>query len=146
MNNSKLNSYAPLVLRVMLGLLFIAHLYWKFAILPDGLNGWFSILESSGYPSFVSWYVLSVEFAGALLLIPGVYVRWVSLYAIPMMIGAAYFWATRTGFFFTSAGAELPIVWTVLLALQFMLGDGPYALLPSPEVSLTSETSSTNAD
>jgi hypothetical protein len=29
--------YAPLVLRVMLGSLFIAHLYWKFAILPGGL-------------------------------------------------------------------------------------------------------------
>jgi len=30
--------WAALVLRVTLGSLFIAHLYWKFAILPGGLD------------------------------------------------------------------------------------------------------------
>jgi len=44
---------------------------------------------------------------------------------------ASSFWAMRNGFYFTAAGSELPIVWTVLLALQFMLGDGPYALRAS---------------
>ena len=57
--------------------------------------------------------------------------RWVSLYAVPMMLGAAYFRAMRNGFYFTTAGSELPIVWSVLLVLQFMLGDGPYVLRAS---------------
>lgn len=145
MNFQKYSLYAPLLLRATLGLLFIAHLYWKFTILPGGLDAWFSVLTDNGYPWFVPWYVLSVEFAGALLLIPGIYTRWVSLYAIPMMIGAAYFWATRTGFFFTNGGAELPIVWTILLALQFMLGDGPYALKASThEDNSLNENSVTN--
>lgn len=131
MNSTRAAVYAPLVLRVTLGFLFIAHLYWKFSILPGGLSQWWGGFASNGYPFFVPWYVFSAELAGALLLIPGVYARWVSLYALPMMLRAAQFWAVRKGFYFTGAGAELPLVWSVLLALQAMLGDGPYRLRAS---------------
>ncbi len=62
-----------------------------------------------GYPAFVPAYVFSAELAGALLLIPGVLTRYVACYAMPMMLGAAHFWMVRNGFFFTKAGAELPL-------------------------------------
>ena len=71
---------------------------------------------------------MSAEFAGALLLIPGIYTRWVSLYAIPLMIGAAHFWLVRRGFYFTAAGCELPVVWAIMLTVQALLGAGPYAV------------------
>ena len=116
------------MLRVTLGSLFIAHLYWKFAVYPGGLDGWWSNFAANGYPAFVPWYVISAELAGALLLIPGIAVRWVSLYAVPMMIGAAHFWAIRNGFWFVKGGAELPVLWGILLVVQFFLGNGPYAL------------------
>jgi putative oxidoreductase len=32
--------WAALLLRISLGLLFIAHLYWKFAVLDGGLDKW----------------------------------------------------------------------------------------------------------
>lgn len=131
MNSGRAARYAPLLLRVVLGSLFIAHLYWKFAMLPGGLSRWWEGFATSGYPSFVPWYVFSAELAGALLLIPGIYTRWVSLYALPMMLGATQFWAARKGFYFTGAGAELPLVWSLLLVLQAMLGDGPYCLRAS---------------
>lgn len=124
----KFAPYAALVLRVTLGLMFIAHLYWKFEVLPGGLNRWMSGLAANGYPAFVPWYVISAEFAGALLLIPGICTRWVSLYALPMMFGAAQFWLVRKGFYFTAAGAELPIAWSIMLVLQVMLGDGPHGV------------------
>lgn len=127
MNSNSAARYAPLLLRLLLGSLFIAHLYWKFAILPGGLPRWWAGLTSA-YPAFVPWYVFSAELAGALLLIPGIYARWVSLYVLPMMLGAAQFWAVRKGFYFIGGGAELPSVWSVLLVLQAMLGDGPYSL------------------
>lgn len=60
------------LLRVLLGALFIAHLYWKLAILPGGLPAWRNGILRSGYPTVVSVYVLSAEVMGALLLIPGV--------------------------------------------------------------------------
>lgn len=121
-------AYAALLLRVALGLMFLSHLYWKFKILPGGFHTWWSGLHATGYPGFVSWYAFSAEIAGALLLIPGIYTRWVSLYALPLMIGASHFWFIRKGYFFTAAGAELPIVWSIMLIVQAMLGDGAYAV------------------
>jgi putative oxidoreductase len=130
MNSDPSARYAPLVLRLVLGSLFIVHLYWKFEILPGGLPRWWNYLASE-HAWFVPWYVLSAELAGAMLIIPGIYACWASLYALPMMLGAAQFWAARKGFYFTTAGAELPLVWSVLLVLQVMLGDGPYRLRAS---------------
>jgi putative oxidoreductase len=121
-------SCAALLLRVTLGFMFLAHLYWKFEILPGGVYTWWSGLLANGYPRLVLWYSISAEFAGALLLIPGIYTRWVSLYALPLMIGASHFWLVRKGFYFTTAGAELPLVWSIMLLLQVMLGDGPFAV------------------
>ena len=121
-----------LLLRVLLGSLFIAHLYWKLAILPGGLGTWWNNLLENGYPSFTPAYVLSAELAGALLLIPGVFTRYVALYAVPMMAGAAHYWLVRKGFYFTQAGAELPLVWLALLGLQVVAGDGAFALVASP--------------
>ncbi|HZZ31529.1 MAG TPA: DoxX family membrane protein [Phenylobacterium sp.] len=124
---------AGLLLRLLVGALFIAHLYWKLAVLPGGAEAWWGNLVKAGYPPFVPAYVLSAEVAGALLMIPGVLSRYVALYAIPMMIGAAQFWLVRKGFYFTKAGAELPLVWLALLAIQVVMGDGAYALVGSPD-------------
>ena len=119
--------YAALLLRVTLGLLFIAHLYWKFAVFEGGFARWWGNFAGNGYPPFVPYYVVSAELAGALLLIPGIYTRWVAIYAAPMMFGAAHFWLVRKGFYFAAAGGELPMVWGVMLIVQAMLGDGTWA-------------------
>lgn len=118
--------YAALLLRLTLGSLFISHLYWKFAV--RGFDQWWTGLHDAGYSTPVVIYVLCAEFAGALLLIPGILTRWVSLFALPLMLGASHFWLTRKGFFFTGAGAELPILWGLALVVQALLGDGAYAL------------------
>ena len=125
--------HAALLLRLLLGSLFIVHLYWKLAVFPGGVAAWWSNLAGNGYPSFVPAYVLSAELAGALLLIPGIFARYVALYCVPMMIGAAQFWLVRKGFYFTAAGAELPLVWLALLLIQSVAGDGAYAVLRSPD-------------
>ena len=130
------HDYGAFLLRLLLGALFLAHLYWKLAIVPGGIAGWYANLLRNGYPWFVPAYVLSAEIAGALLLIPGILTRWAALYAVPMMIGAAQFWLARTGFYFTAAGAELPLVWLALLLIQAVLGDGAFALLPSSTLNI----------
>jgi putative oxidoreductase len=123
------------MLRLLLGVLFLAHLYWKFFVLPGGFEAWWSGLLKSGYPAFVPAYVVSAEIVGALLLIPGVWTRYAALYAVPAILGAAQFWWVRKGFYFTQGGAELPLLWLALLGLQAVLGDGRYALAPSPRLS-----------
>jgi putative oxidoreductase len=124
-----------LLLRLLLGSLFIVHLYWKLVIFPGGLGAWWGNLLKAGYPAFVPAYVLSAEVVGALLLIPGVLTRYVACYAMPMMLGAAHFWLIRNGFFFTKAGAELPLVWLALLGIQAVAGDGSFAAVRSPDSS-----------
>jgi len=42
--------WAALLLRVTLGSLFIAHLYWKFFIFDGGLNRWWANFANNGYP------------------------------------------------------------------------------------------------
>ena len=123
--------YAILLLRVTLGTYAIAHLYWKFFVLDGSLHAWWTNLNNAGYPDWVIVYVLTGEFVCAVCLIPGILTRWVALYALPLMVGAAHYWLRRTGFFFTVAGAELPILWAIGLLVQAGLGDGKYALVPS---------------
>src|SRR5258705_13656067 len=125
--------YAALFLRVTLGALAIAHLYWKFYVLPGGLDAWWANLNTQGYPDWVVYYVLSGEFAGAILLIPGVWTRWVALYCLPLMLGAAEYWLVRKGFFFVSAGAEDPLPWAACLLTPAVLGDGAHTPIPSPK-------------
>ena len=132
MIDQRLAPWATLLLRVSLGLLFIAHLYWKFVILDGGLDKWWTNFAANGYPAITPWYCISAEFAGALLLIPGIWARWVALYALPLILGAAQYWATRKGFYFTIGGAEMSLTWGLMLVLQVLLGDGPYAAVPSP--------------
>jgi putative oxidoreductase len=126
--------YAALLLRVTLGFLFIAHLYFKFYVRDGGFEGWWTNLNNNGYPDWVVFYVVVAETIGAICLIPGILTRWVALLCVPLMIGAAQYWLARTGFFFTAAGAELPILWTIALLAQAGLGDGAYALVRSPEL------------
>ena len=47
--------YDTLLLRLTLGSLFTAHLYWNLAILPGGLEKWWSNFETSGYHWLVPW-------------------------------------------------------------------------------------------
>jgi putative oxidoreductase len=131
-SNDRSGALGLTALRCVVGLLFIAHLYWKLFVFPPGFEGWWRNFETNGYPWFVPYYVFSAELAGALLIIPGIWARWVCLYAVPMMLGAAHYWAVRKGFYFTAGGAELPVVWAALLAIIGALGDGAHALLPSP--------------
>ena len=54
------------------------------------------------------------------------------VYALPLMVGAVHFILVRKGFFFAGGGCEFPVAWTVMLAVQVLVGDGAYALKPSP--------------
>lgn len=116
------------VLRITAGLLFVAHLYYKFAVMEGGFGQWWSLLQGAGYPTIVLLYAVSAEIVGAVCLTLGLYTRAAALYTLPFMIGAAQFWAMRKGFFFTSAGAELPVVWCLLLVALAFTGAGALAI------------------
>jgi putative oxidoreductase len=118
--------YAALFLRLSLSFLFFAHLYRKFAII--GFDSWWSGLQKAGYADWMLSYTLVAEFAGAILLLLGVYSRYVSLFAMPVMIALVYHWAVRKGFWFSDGGLEFVLAWLMMLIGQALLGDGAYAV------------------
>lgn len=122
--------YAALVLRVALGILFLAHAGLKIAVFtPAGTAGFF---QSLGLPGFLAYLVILAELVGGLALIAGVYVRWAALALIPILVGAIVTVHGAAGFFFSNpnGGWEFPAFWTLALVAQALLGEGAYALAP----------------
>jgi putative oxidoreductase len=128
MTDSKNASYAALVLRVTLGVLFIAHGLLKLIIFtPAGTAGF---LESLGLPGFLAYPMILVELGGGLALIAGIYTRWVSLAMIITPLAAIIFVHGDKGWLFTNEGGgwEFPAFWVVVLVVQSLLGNGAHAL------------------
>lgn len=109
-----------------LGAFFMLHIYRKFFI--TGIDAWWNNLVNNGYPKAVIIYVLVAEFSAAVALPLGLWTRWVSLLALPLIAGAAQYWLARKGFWFGDAGAEFPVLWAIALLVLALLGDGAYAL------------------
>jgi len=119
---------AATILRVSLGVLFLAHAGLKlFVFTPAGTAGYFASL---GLPGPLAYLVIAAELFGGIALILGVYSRWVSLALVPILLGSIYTPHGAAGFFFSNEGGgwEFPAFWAVTLLVQALLGDGTHAL------------------
>lgn len=120
--------YAALLLRVAMGILFLAHAGVKLAVFtPAGTAQFF---ESVGLPGALAYAVIAAELIGGVALLLGVWTRWVSLALVPILLGAIFAVHAGVGFFFTDQGGgwEFPAFWAVALLVQALLGDGAYSL------------------
>jgi len=128
MTDTKAAPYAALLLRVSLGLLFLAHgLVLKvFTFTVPGTVGYF---QSIGYPGFFAYLVILGEIGGGLALIFGVWTRYIAFLLLPIMIGATL-QHVGNGWVFNAkdGGWEFPVFWTAMLLVQAVLGDGAFAL------------------
>jgi putative oxidoreductase len=120
-------AYAALVLRVATGVLFVAHGLLK--VLVFSIPGTVAYFESIGYPGLFAYPVIAGELLGGAALILGVQTRLVSLALIPLLIGAAL-QHVGNGWVFSAEGGgwEFPVYWTVVMAVQALLGPGAFAL------------------
>lgn len=119
---------AAFVLRVTLGLLFLAHVSLKlFVFTPAGTAGFF---QSLGLPGFLAYVVIAMELFGGIALIVGYQTRWVALALAPVLLGTIVTVHGAAGFFFSNAGGgwEYPAFWAVALVVQALLGDGAHAV------------------
>lgn len=124
--------YAALVLRLALGILFLAHGLLKLLVLkPAGAYGDF---KSLGLPGWLAYVTMACELAGAAALILGIVPRYVALLLIPLILGTIVTVHGRNGWMFSSkdGGWEFPAFWAVALFVLFLIGDGMFALVPSP--------------
>lgn len=124
--------YAALVLRLALGILFLAHGLLKLLVFkPAGAYGYF---KSLGLPGWLAYVTMACELAGAAALILGIVPRYVALLLIPLILGTIVTVHGRNGWMFSSkdGGWEFPAFWAVALFVLFLIGDGMFALVPSP--------------
>jgi putative oxidoreductase len=124
--------YAALLLRVSLGILFLVHAAVKILVFtPAGTTQFFGSL---GLPPELAYVTIAVELAGGAALVAGVYSRAVALALVPVMVGTIVTVHGPAGFLFTNpnGGWEYPALWIVGLLAVALLGDGAFALRPSP--------------
>src|SRR4051794_18448584 len=133
MIDSRTAPYAALILRVTLGVLFLAHAGLKiFVFTPAGTAQFF---ESLGLPGALAYLTIAVEVLGAVALIVGFHARFVAIALIPILLGAIATVHGSAGFFFSNAngGWEYPAFWALALLVQGLLGNG--ALAATKDVS-----------
>ncbi|MCK0196226.1 DoxX family protein [Ancylobacter sp. 6x-1] len=131
MTDSRTAPYAALLLRVALGILFLAHAGLKiFVFTPAGTAGFFSSL---GLPGWLAYVTILWEVLGGIALILGIYARFAAIAVIPILLGAIATVHGPAGFFFTNpnGGWEFLALWIAGLIALALIGDGPLALKPS---------------
>ena len=131
MIDTKTAPYAALLLRVALGIMFVAHGLLKVFVFT--LPGTAQFFASQGFPAWSAYPVIAAEVIGGLLLVAGYRTRVVAAALIPVLIGAALVHAGN-GWLFTNAngGWEYPVFLIVIAAVVALLGDGAYAVKSAP--------------
>ena len=139
MIDNKLAPYGALLLRVSLGVMFLAHsLYLKLVVFT--LPGTVKFYESLGLPGIGAHATILVEAVGGLMLIAGYQTRYAAAALLPVLLGATWVhW--KNGWLFTNAGGgwEYPVFLAVATVTQALIGDGALAAggtksLPQPDL------------
>src|SRR5258706_7241312 len=80
--------YAAFVLRISLGLMFVAHALLKLMVFT--MPGTVQYFQSIGLPGSFAYLTVAVELIGGALILGGVYARWVALATLPVLLGATW--------------------------------------------------------
>ncbi len=131
MINSSTAPYAALILRLSLGILFLAHVALKIFVFT--IHGFVGYFGSLGLPSILAYGVIALELFGGIALILGIYASWIAVPLALEMLGSIFLVHGANGWLFTNKGGgwEYPAFWAVSLAVLYLLGDGAMALRPA---------------
>jgi len=117
----------PLVLRLALGVMFVAHAALKIFVFT--LPGTAAFFATQGFPGWTAYPVVAGELVAGVLLLAGVQVRLASLATLPILIGAlAVHLPNGWVFSAPNGGWEYPAFLIVLVIVQALIGEGAYAL------------------
>lgn len=127
MIDSRTAPYAALVLRLALGVMFIAHALLKFYVFT--LPGTAQFFASIGLPGWLGYLTFWAELVGGVLILAGLYTRWAAAALVPILVGAT--WAhLGNGWLFSApnGGWEYPAFLAAAAIAQALLGDGRHSL------------------
>jgi len=131
MINTATAPYGVTLLRVSLGVLFLAHVALK--IFAFTIPGFVGFMASIGLPAWFAYGIIVLELAGGLALTLGIYAPWVALPLAAEMVGTIVKVHAGNGWMFANKGGgwEYPAFWAVSLIALSLLGDGALAMLPA---------------
>jgi putative oxidoreductase len=116
-----------LLLRLGLGVMFIAHALIKYYVFT--LPGTAQFFGSLGLPPALGYLTFAAELIGGVLLVLGVYARQVALALLPILLGATWaHWGSGWQFSAQGGGWEYPAFLTLATVVQYLVGDGALAL------------------
>lgn len=126
-NTPDAGRYGTALLRVNLGVMWIAHALLKWFVFT--LPGTAKFFDSVGLPGVLAYPVFGAEFLGGTALVLGIYARQVSLALVPIMAVAAWVHLPN-GWVHTSPGGgwEYPLFLIVASVSLWFLGDGALAI------------------
>lgn len=132
--NPQAGQYGIALLRVSLGVMWIAHALLKWFVFT--LPGTAQFFESVGVPGFLAYPVFAMELLGGVALVSGLYARQVALALVPIMIVAAWV-HFGNGWVHTSPGGgwEYPAFLIVASIGLWLIGDGAFAVRRSDRIT-----------
>jgi len=132
MSTKKLCDTILLMLRIILGIIFMAHGAQKlFGIFGGkGIAGTISMVESLGFilPVFFAWLLALSEFFGGLGLVLGVFPRISSALISVVMLVAIFTIHISNGFFNKNGGIEFNLLLLAVAISIFIAGAGKFSL------------------
>ena len=119
--------YAALLLRLTLGIVFIAHGLFKMLVLTLPHTATFFVAH--GFPGWAAYPVFAAEVFGGAALVAGYYTRVIAIALLPVLIGAfTVHWPNGWYFGNPHGGWEYIAVLLAALLVQAGLGDGAFSL------------------
>jgi putative oxidoreductase len=96
----------------------------------NDLNGTISWFESISipFPTLFAYMVSGLESIGIILLILGLFTRYISILLAFVMIGAILFVHLPNGFLASNGGFEIPLYYLIFLMIFATFGAGKYSL------------------
>ena len=130
MIDARLAPYGAFVLRVALGVMFVAHAYLKLVVFT--MPGFAGFLGSVGLPAALAWPIMLAELLGGIAILIGFHARLVAAALLPILLGALAIHLPN-GWLFTAAngGWEYPAFLAMAALSQVLVGDGAWALRPT---------------
>jgi putative oxidoreductase len=110
--------YGPTLLRVAVGVVLVMHGYLGYFLLRGTDAGLQSVM---GIPLgwLLAWYVIAAHVAGGLMMIAGLWTRWVALANVPILLGSLVFVHAKYGFFMSATGATGPAAGTRVVGVEY---------------------------
>jgi putative oxidoreductase len=127
--DTRLAPYAALTLRVTLGVMYLAHSV-ILKLMTFGLPGTADFFFKVGLPGWLAYVTFAAEAAGGVLLVLGIWSRWVAVSLLLPLLGAIVWVHGANGWVFTAPGGgwEYPAFLIAVSVVLALLGDGAYAL------------------